>query len=134
MCVSSTLPTLKVKWNIRSLIQFLPLSCYLWSANITILLTRHTICGLCYIVWHLYFFLFCKYLFSHFHFWLHWIFIAVCRLLLVVESGGSSLLQCTGFSMQWLLLWCFSLPWQSKDSRVGGLQQLWLPGSRARAE
>ena len=36
--------------------------------------------------------------------WLRWVFIAVRRLSLVVVSGGSSSLQCTGFSLQWLLL------------------------------
>ena len=32
------------------------------------------------------------------------VFIATCMLSLVVASGGYSLLQCTGFSLQWLLL------------------------------
>ena len=36
--------------------------------------------------------------------WLHWVFVAVRGLSLVVESGGYSSLQCTGFSWQWLLL------------------------------
>ena len=39
-------------------------------------------------------------------FWLHWVFVAVCRLSLVVASGGYSSLQCAGFSSRWfLLLW-----------------------------
>ena len=38
------------------------------------------------------------------YFWLCWIFIAACGLCLVVASGGYSLLRCTGFSLQWLLL------------------------------
>ena len=44
-------------------------------------------------------------LFIHlFNFWLHWVFAAAHGFSLVAESGGYSLLQCTGFSMQWLLL------------------------------
>ena len=40
------------------------------------------------------------------YFWLHWVFVAVCRLPLVAASGGHPLLLCTGFSLQWfLLLW-----------------------------
>ena len=39
-----------------------------------------------------------------FIYWLHWVFVAVRRLSLVVASGGYSLLQCTGFSLRWLLL------------------------------
>ena len=38
----------------------------------------------------------------------------MCRLFLVVESGGYSLLQCTGSPLQWLLSWCLSLRRQSK--------------------
>ena len=32
------------------------------------------------------------------YFWLHWVFVAVCWLSLVAESGGYSLLQCVSFS------------------------------------
>ena len=39
-----------------------------------------------------------------FYFWLHWVFIAACRLSLVAASRGYSSLRCTGFSLQWLLL------------------------------
>ena len=39
-----------------------------------------------------------------FYFWLCWVFIAVRGLSLVAASGGYSLLQCVGFSLQWLLL------------------------------
>ena len=42
--------------------------------------------------------------FIFFYFWLHWVFVAAHRLSLVVASGGYSLLQCVGFSLQWLLL------------------------------
>ena len=42
---------------------------------------------------------------------------------LVVASGGYFLLQCMGFSLQWLLLW------QSTDSRARELQHLWHVGS-----
>ena len=47
----------------------------------------------------------CEYIFFNlfFYFWLHWVFIAVCRLSLVAASGGYSSLQCTGFSLRWLL-------------------------------
>ena len=38
------------------------------------------------------------------YFWLHWVFIAVRGLSLVVASGGYSLLQCAGFSLRWLLV------------------------------
>ena len=39
-----------------------------------------------------------------FFFWLHWGFVAVHGLSLVVASGGYSLLWCTGFSLRWPLL------------------------------
>ena len=38
------------------------------------------------------------------YFWLHWVFVAVRGLSLVVASGGYSSLRCAGFSLQWLLL------------------------------
>ena len=44
------------------------------------------------------------YLFIIIIFWLCWVFVAVCRLSLVVVSGGYSSLQCAGFSLWWLLL------------------------------
>ena len=69
------------------------------------------------------------------YFWLHWVFIAACGLSLVVASRGYSSLQCTGFSLQWLLLL------RSMGSRRAGFsscgtraQQLWLMGSRAQAQ
>ena len=49
------------------------------------------------------------------YFWLHWVFVAACRLSLVVASGGYFLLWCAGFSLWWLLL-------------------LWLMDSRAQAQ
>ena len=36
--------------------------------------------------------------------WLCWVLVAVCKLSLVAASGGYSSLQCTGFSLRWLLL------------------------------
>ena len=33
-----------------------------------------------------------------------WVFVAACGLPLVATSGGYSLLQCAGFSLQWLPL------------------------------
>ena len=50
------------------------------------------------------------------YFWLRCVFIAVHRLSLVVENRGYSLLWCTGFSLQWLLLL------GSTGSRCTGLQ------------
>ena len=38
------------------------------------------------------------------YFSLHWVFVAVPGLSLVVASGGYSLLRCAGFSLRWLLL------------------------------
>ena len=38
------------------------------------------------------------------YFWLHWVFIAVRRLSLVAVNRGYSLLRCTGFLLQQLLL------------------------------
>ena len=37
-------------------------------------------------------------------FWLRWVMVAVCGLSLVAVSRGYSSLQCTGFSLWWLLL------------------------------
>ena len=48
------------------------------------------------------------------YFWLHWVFVAVHGLSLVVVSGGYSLLWYTGFSLRWLLL-----SW-SMGSRLAG--------------
>ena len=56
------------------------------------------------------FFFFLIYIFG-----LCWVFVAVRRLSLVAASGGYSLLQCTGFSLQWPLLL------QSTGSRHTGL-------------
>ena len=39
-----------------------------------------------------------------FYFWLCWGFVAACGLSLVAASGVYFLLQCAGFSLQWLLL------------------------------
>ena len=49
------------------------------------------------------------------YFWLCRVFVAASRLSLVAASGGYSLLWCTGFSLQWLLLL------QSTGSRCVGL-------------
>ena len=48
------------------------------------------------------------------YFWLHWVFAAARGLSLVAASRGYSLLQCAGFSLQWLLLL------QSTGSRHAG--------------
>ena len=42
--------------------------------------------------------------FFKFYFWLCWVFVDARGLSLVAASGGYSLLQCAGFSLQWLLL------------------------------
>ena len=60
--------------------------------------------------------------FFFFFLWLHWVFIAVHGLSLVVASGGYSSLQCAGFSLQWLLLL------RSTGSRYAGFSSC---GSRA---
>ena len=39
-----------------------------------------------------------------FIFWLRWVFAAARGLSLVAANGGYSSLQCTGFSLRWLLL------------------------------
>ena len=48
------------------------------------------------------------------YFWLCWVFVAACGLSLAAASGGDSLLQCAGFSWQWLLLL-----WSTGSRRVG---------------
>ena len=48
------------------------------------------------------------------YFWLQWVSVAAHGLSLVVASRGYSLLRCTGFSLQWLLLL------QSMGSRRAG--------------
>ena len=80
------------------------------------------------------------------YFWLHWVFVAVRRLSLVVASGGYSLLQCAGFSLQWLLLlrstgsrregfssfgaWALERRLSSCSARAQLLYSMWdLPGS-----
>ena len=79
--------------------------------------------------------LFLKNKFIYIYFWLCWVFVAACRLSLVAVSRVYSLLQCAGFSLQWLLLL------RSMGSRCAGFrscgtqaQQLWLAGSRAQAQ
>ena len=56
------------------------------------------------------------------YFWLHWVFVALCRLSLVA-SGSYSSFQCLGFLLRWLLLLL------SVGPRVLGLQLLRLSGS-----
>ena len=69
------------------------------------------------------------------YFWLRWVFVAARGLSLVAVSGGYSSLRCAGFSLRWLLLL------RSTGSRRAGFsscgtwaQQLWLEGSRAKAQ
>ena len=69
------------------------------------------------------------------YFWLHWVFTAALRLSLVVLSGGYSLLRCTGFSLQWLLLFRSTGSRHVSFSSYGmRAQQMWLMGSRAQAQ
>ena len=56
------------------------------------------------------------------YFWLHWVFVALCRLSLVASVSYSSF-QCLRFSLRWLLLLL------SVGPRVLGLQLLRLSGS-----
>ena len=44
------------------------------------------------------------FIYKFIYFWLRWVFVAAHGLPLVVASGGYSSLQCTGFSLRWLLL------------------------------
>ena len=68
-------------------------------------------------------------------FWLCWVFVAACGLSLVAASGGYSLLWCTGFSLQWLLLlWSTGSRHTGFSSCSTRAQQLWLTGSRAEAQ
>ena len=72
---------------------------------------------------------------KNFFFWLRFVFIAAHGLSPVAASRAYSWLRCTGFSLQWLLLW------RSMGSRHMGFsscgtqaQELWLAGSRAQAQ
>ena len=60
--------------------------------------------------------------FLFFYFWLHWVFIATCRLSRVAASRHCSLLAGHSFSLQWLLLL------QDTGSRAHELQELWHTG------
>ena len=62
------------------------------------------------------------YFIIYYYFWLRWVFVAVRGLSLVTASGGYSSLQCTGFSLWWLLLL------QSTGSRRAGFSSC---GARA---
>ena len=55
-----------------------------------------------------------------FYLWLHWVFVAARGLSLVAASGGYPSLQCTGFSLRWLLLL------QSTGSRPAGFSSCGL--------
>ena len=48
--------------------------------------------------------LFLIFYFIFIYVWLHWVFVAVHGLSLIVASGGYSSLRCAGFSLRWLLL------------------------------
>ena len=56
-----------------------------------------------YFIFYFYLFftalLFFKFIYLFIYLWLHWVFIAVHGLSLVVASGGYSSLQCAGFSL-----------------------------------
>ena len=81
--------------------------------------------------WILFFLLFYNFI----YFCLCWVLVTACRLSLVTVSEGYSLLQCAGFSLQWLLLL------QNAGSRVCGFhsrgmwpQELQLMGPRAQTQ
>ena len=63
------------------------------------------------------------------------VFVAAHGLSLVAASRGYSLLWCVGFSMPWLLLFRSTVSRRVGFSSCGTwAQQLWLAGSRARAQ
>ena len=97
ICVSSV-----VRYQFRSLVHFL-IECFVFLL--------FSFKSFLYILG---FFLFLKKFFLFIYFWLHWVFIAAHGLSLVAASGGYSSLQCTGFSLRWLLLL------QSTSSRHAG--------------
>ena len=67
-----------------------------------------------------------------FIFWLCWVFVAARGLSLVAASGGYSSLQCTCFSLQWLLTCgARALECAGFSSCSAWAQQLWRAGSRA---
>ena len=66
-----------------------------------------TVCSLSLILRNFggfFFFWVCLFIYL-FIYWLCWVFVAECELSLLAASGGYSSLQCTGFSLRWLLLW-----------------------------
>ena len=67
--------------------------------------------------------------FIYFYFWLCWVFIAAHGLSLVMATGGYSSLQCTDFSLWWLLLlWSTVSRWAGFSSCGTQAQQLWYLG------
>ena len=62
----------------------------------------------------IFFFLINLFIYLFIYFWLHWVFVAACRLSLVAASGGYSSLRCVGFSLGWLLLL-----WSTGSRRMG---------------
>ena len=66
------------------------------------------------------------------YFWLRWVFVAVHGLSLVAVREGYSLLWCTGFSLQWLLLlWSMGSRCTGFSSCGTRAQQLWCTGLAA---
>ena len=63
--------------------------------------------------------------FYNFIFWLCWVSFAAHRLSLVAVSGAYSLLQCAGFSLQWLLLWSMGSRCLGFSSCGSWAQLLW---------
>ena len=60
------------------------------------------------------------------YFWLCWVFVAAHGLSLVVLSGGRCWLQCTGFSLQWLLLlWSTGYRYMGFSGCNAQVQYLW---------
>ena len=73
------------------------------------------------------------YLFIYFIFWLLWVFIVARGLFLVAASGGYSSLQCTGFSLRWLLL-LWSTGTQASVVVAHGLSSCGSQGRSAQAQ
>ena len=63
-------------------------------------LTRDRTCAPCTGSTESCFFFFLNKFILFVYFWLHWVFVAACGLSVVAASGGYSLLQCAGFSLQ----------------------------------
>ena len=70
-----------------------------------------------------------------FYFWLHWVFVAACRLSLVAARGAPLCLWSSGLSLQrLLLLWSTGFRYTGFGSCCTWAQWPQFPGSRAQAQ